>query len=223
MANNNALKTEFAELLLNGNSALAIEKTNQLFNEGMDPLEYFQTIFTPAMEIIGEKFGRLEIFLPELMQSAETAKELSAKAIQPHIEKTGKTEGTEKRGKVLLASVRGDLHDIGKSMVSLMLEVNGFEIVDIGVDVDTRTIIDRALDEEVHIVGLSSLMTTSMPYMKEIVEMREGLGYLDKFAIIVGGAPITEEYCNEIGADTFGKDAVDAVGKCKSLMEARKK
>lgn len=212
------LKNEFVELLISGEESEAVERSNAVMNQGIKPTDFFEQLFTPAMESVGDKFGRLEIFMPELIQAAETAQAISEQALQPRLRNNGDSDSV-KKGKILLASVRGDLHDIGKNMVALMLQVNGFEIVDMGVDVDTRAIIDRAREDKVDIVGLSSLMTTSMPYMKEALEMRTGFGLEDQFAIIVGGAPITEEYCSDIGADAYGNDAVDGVKKCLSLIK----
>jgi methylmalonyl-CoA mutase cobalamin-binding domain/chain len=172
------------------------------------------------MEVVGGKFGRLDIFLPELLDAAEIARAVSEQVIQPSLwEKQG--SDVPKRGTVLLASVRGDLHDIGKNMVALMLEVNGFDVVDMGVDVGTREIIDRAVEVKADIIGLSSLMTTSMPYMKEVVEVLDGLGLKGQFAVIVGGAPITPKYSEEIGADAFGRDAVEGVQECIKLMSRK--
>ncbi len=104
-------------------------------------------------------------------------------------------------------------------MVALMLQVNGFDVIDMGINVPPKEALNRARDEGADILGLSSLMTTSMPYMKECVEMRDGFGLKDQFSIIVGGAPITAEYAAEIGADSFGKDAIEAVEKCLALLD----
>jgi 5-methyltetrahydrofolate--homocysteine methyltransferase len=185
----------------------------------MAPLDFFREVFSPAMAQIGGRFGRLEIFMPELVTSAEVAKEVSEQVIQPLVSEGD--GGSLKRGKVLIASVKGDMHDIGKNMVVLMLSVNGFDVIDMGVDVGPREIIDRARETNADIVGLSSLMTTSMPYMKEVVELVEGFGLKDDFAVIVGGAPITPEYSEQIGADAFGRDAIEAVDKCVALVETR--
>ncbi|OGO20967.1 MAG: hypothetical protein A2Z14_14735 [Chloroflexi bacterium RBG_16_48_8] len=213
------LINEFTHLFLSGNTQVAVDRSRQVIDGGMSALDFFEQVFSPAMEQVGDRFGRLEIYLPELIEAADIAREVSEQVIQPNLEDGGVT----KRGTVLIASVKGDLHDIGKNMVALMLDVNGFEVIDMGVDVGTREIIDRAKEVNADIVGLSSLMTTSMPYMKEVVEMVKGFGLKDKFAVIVGGAPITPQYSDEIGADAFGRDAIEAVEKCIDLMEKRKR
>lgn len=214
------LRQEFQSLILEGDSTKAIERANEILEGGMTPFDFFQGIFTPAMTTIGEMFGRLDIFLPELLSAAETAKIIIEKAVHPRIE--GHKSGSSiNYGKVLIGAVKGDLHDIGKNMVALMLEVNGFEVLDAGVNVEPRVFIERALSEKVDIVGLSSLMVTSMPYMKEVIDFRDGFGHKDKFAIIVGGAPITLKYSQEIGADAYGENAAEAVSKCIELLKNR--
>jgi methylmalonyl-CoA mutase cobalamin-binding domain/chain len=213
------LQQEFVTRLLEENDTnLLIAWVRDVLRDGFTPLNFFDKVFTPGMAEIGDKFSRLDIFLPELMDSAEKAKAISDQVLAPLLAKNSSASSMV-RGKVIIASVRGDLHDIGKNMVSLMLQVNGFEVLDMGVNVPPREIIERAREQAVDIVGLSSLMTTSMPYMKEVVELRDGFGLKGKFAIIVGGAPITKEYAEAIGADAFGHDAVEAVQKCFLLMD----
>ena len=170
------------------------------------------------MASVGDRFGRLEIFLPELMDAADKAKAVSEQVVQPGLTLSNSGVNTS-RGKVVIGSVKGDLHDIGKNMVSLMLQVNGFDVIDMGIDVPPRDMISRAKEVDADIIGLSSLMTTSMPYMKEAVELRDGFGLKGKIKIIVGGAPITPEYSQQIGADAFGRNAVEGVQRCIELVE----
>ena len=219
MSSLNELKNEFVtKLLEESNNDVIISWTKEVLKQGVPPLSFFDQVFTPGMAEIGEKFSRLDIFLPELMDSAEKAKALSDQVLAPLLVKDT-TSNSLMRGKVLICSVKGDLHDIGKNMVSLMLQVNGFEVIDMGVNVAPRDILGRAKEQEVDIIALSSLMTTSMPYMKEVVELRDGFNLKSKFAVIVGGAPITKEYSEAIGADSFGHDAVEAVQKCLLLID----
>ncbi len=219
MTPKNELQDEFVTMLLEeSNTESIIAWTKDVLKDGMVPLAFFDNVFTPGMAEIGDKFSRLDIFLPELMDAAEKAKAISDQVLSPLLTKNTLSNSLE-RGKVIIASVKGDLHDIGKNMVSLMLQVNGFDVIDMGVNVAPRDIIEKAKSEKVDIVGLSSLMTTSMPYMKEVVELRDGLGLQKEFSIIVGGAPITKEYSEGIGADSFGHDAVEAVQKCLLLLD----
>lgn len=213
------LQNEFETKLLNESDIeIIVSWAQEVLNQGMTPLDFFDKVFTPGMAEIGNKFSRLDIFLPELMDAAEKAKAISDQVLAPLLVEN-KASGNLNRGKVIIASVKGDLHDIGKNMVSLMLQVNGFEVIDMGVNVPPRDIIEKAREQAVDIVGLSSLMTTSMPYMKEAVALRDGFGLKDKFSIIVGGAPITKEYSEAIGADAFGHDAIEAVQKCLLLLD----
>jgi trimethylamine corrinoid protein len=213
------LRADFAGMLLADDPDAAAEWAVRVIAGGMAPLAFYRDVFTPAMQEVGDQFGRLEIFLPELMIAAISAKVVDERVLRPRIAESG--SASQGRGAVLIGSVFGDLHDIGKNMVALMLQVNGFDVVDLGVNVQPKTFIDRARESGAVIVGLSSLMTTSMPYMKEVIEMRDNLGLKDKFFVVVGGAPITPRYSQEIGADGFGRDALEGVAQCIALVEGR--
>lgn len=212
------MQAELTDLLLGDDPQAGKAWAEQVLEGEIGVTDFFNFVFTPAMAAVGDKFGRMEIFLPELMDAADRAKAISDEVLQPRLTASG-SEQEMMRGKIVIASVKGDLHDIGKNMVVLMLRVNGFEVVDMGVDVPPREILEKAKEVEADIIGLSSLMTTSMPYMKECVELRDGFGFKDNFAVIVGGAPITAEYSAEIGADAFGKSAVEAVERCLALLD----
>ena len=212
------LQDELMEHLLSDDPESSLTWAKDTLAGDLGVTDFFNGVFTPAMAAVGEKFGRMEIFLPELMDAADRAQAISDQVVQPMLAEAGSDQEII-RGKIVIASVKGDLHDIGKNMVVLMLRVNGFDVIDMGVNVPPKDILDKAKEVEADIVGLSSLMTTSMPYMKECVELRDGFGLKDNFSVIVGGAPITAEYTAEIGADSFGKDAVDAVAKCLALLD----
>jgi methylmalonyl-CoA mutase cobalamin-binding domain/chain len=212
------LQKELMDILLGTEPDAGPAWAKDVLNEEIGVIEFFNMVFTPAMAAIGDKFGRMEIFLPELMDAADRAQAISTDVLQPLLTASNSGQSVT-RGKIVIGSVRGDLHDIGKNMVVLMLRVNGFEVIDMGVDVPPRDIIEKAKEVKADIVGLSSLMTTSMPYMKECVELRDGFGLKNNFAVIVGGAPITAEYTAEIGADAFGKNAVEAVDRCLALLD----
>lgn len=218
MADFEKLQEELTGHLLGADPEAGKIWTEEVLKGDIGVTEFFNMVFTPAMAAVGDKFGRMEIFLPELMDAADRAQTISDEVVQPMLAASGSDQELI-RGKIVMASVKGDLHDIGKNMVVLMLRVNGFEVFDMGVDVAPRDILDKAKEVEADIIGLSSLMTTSMPYMKECVELRDGFGLKGDFAVIVGGAPITAEYTAEIGADTFGKNAVEAVERCLALLD----
>jgi len=212
------LKMAFTASLLGDDPEAPVKSAQEALDDGLAPLVFFNEVFTPAMADVGEKFGRLDIFLPELIDAAERAKAVSERVVKPALAEA-KDDVATSRGTVVICSVQGDLHDIGKNMVALMLQVNGFDVIDLGINVSPKEALNRAREAGADILGLSSLMTTSMPYMKETVELRDGFGLKDQLKIIVGGAPITAEYCAQIGADAFGKDALDGVSKSISLME----
>lgn len=209
---------ELMNLLLGEDPEAGLAWTKNILNGEIGVKDFFNLVFTPAMAAVGEKFGRMEIFLPELMDAADRAQRISNDVVQPMLTASDSDQKII-RGKIVIGSVKGDLHDIGKNMVVLMLRVNGFEVIDMGVDVPPRDMLEKAKEVHADIIGLSSLMTTSMPYMKECIELRDGFGFKNDFAVIVGGAPITAEYTAVIGADAFGKDAVDAVAKCLALLD----
>jgi len=211
---------ELVEALLGGSVEEAARCARELLGKGIDPLEFFQKVYTPALHVIGDRFGRLEIFLPELVSSSKIAKVIADEIVLPAIPKE-RREQASKRGRVVIGTVNADLHNIGKNMVAMMLEVHGFEVIDIGVDVASREFIKRAVEVDADVVAVSALMTTSMEYMREIVELREGFGHKDRFAIIVGGAPVTEAFAREIGADAYGDSAVEAVEHCSALCRSR--
>lgn len=218
MADYEKLQGELSKLLLGEDPDAGKAWAEEVLKGDIGITDFFNLVFTPAMAAVGDKFGRMEIFLPELMDAADRAQTISDEVIQPMLAASGSDQELI-RGKIVMASVKGDLHDIGKNMVVLMLRVNGFEVFDMGVDVAPRDILDKAKEVEADIVGLSSLMTTSMPYMKECVELRNGFGLKGDFTVIVGGAPITAEYTAEIGADAFGKNAIEAVERCLALLD----
>ena len=214
-------KAELVGILLSGDKGASVGLAQKIINRGVGPKEFFSDILTPAMVSIGDMFSRLECFIPELMQAAEAAQSISNDVIQPKL-RILQDEQILKQGKVAIGTVKGDLHDIGKNIVALMLEVNGFEVIDLGVNVDTQIFVSRALESGADIIGLSSLLTTSMPYMREVVERRNGLGYKDHFSIVIGGATTTKEYCEKIGAEAYGENAFEGVQKCLELMKLRK-
>jgi trimethylamine corrinoid protein len=212
------LQKELMGLLLDGDGDSGVVWAKEVLGGDIGVTDFFNMVFTPAMAAVGDKFGRLEIFLPELMDAADRAQAISNDVVQPMLAASDSDQAVI-RGKVVIGSVKGDLHDIGKNMVVLMLRVNGFEVIDMGVNVLPRDVLEKAKEVQADIVGLSALMTTSMPYMKEVVELKDGFGHKDDFSVIVGGAPITAAYAAEVGADSFGKDAVDAVEKCLALLD----
>jgi corrinoid protein of di/trimethylamine methyltransferase len=177
----------------------------KLVDGGTDPLEIIAAL-TKVMDEIGEKFARLEIFLPEMMMSGEAMAEV-VEVLTPHLKKGG---GGEPKGKVVLGTVKGDLHEIGKNIVKLMLQAGFFEVKDVGVDADPMTFIKTADEYGADIIGASSLMTTTMPHQKEMIDLLKDEGKRDNYKVVIGGAPTTVEWAEEIGADLYAPDAGSA-------------
>ncbi len=185
--------------------------------EGVDPLGMIQHGIKAAMDDIGRRFSAEELFLPELMLSANAA-DAAVGVIEPALIKAGTTSKTA--GKVLLATVEGDLHDIGKNILALLLKSSGFEVLDLGVDQKNDAILEAAGSNEVGMIGLSALLTTTMHRMKEFVELLQERGVRDRFKVVVGGAPITREFSDSIGADGYGADAVMGVELATKFLGA---
>ena len=189
-----------------GNTADAEDITRKFLDEGKDPLEMI-AVLTETMNKIGELFARLEIFLPQLIFAGEALKAV-VDILRPKIMEAG--EQRAPKGKVAIGVVKGDLHEIGKNIVKLMLETNGFEVKDLGYDVDSLTFIKEAEAMGADIIGVSSLMTTTMPRQKEIIELLKDKGIRDQYKVVIGGAPTGKEWADQIGADLWCEEASSA-------------
>jgi trimethylamine corrinoid protein len=218
-------RDKFLEVLLNADSENALLIAQQMLEKGTKPEHFFENCITPTLEEIGNRFERLEIFLPEMIEAAEIVELINQEIIEPKIKsEIGQDrfgDRVDAKGKILLATVQGDLHDIGKSMVALMLRVNGFKVYDIGIDVSPTLIVDRAQQVDADIIGLSSLLTTCLPYMKDVIDFLEGVGIRREYAVIIGGAAVTPQFADEIGADAYGRSAAEAARICDKIMNSR--
>ena len=166
-----------------------------------------------AMDIVGQKFADSEIFVPEMLVSAMTMKK-GLDMIKPFLQEGQK----QSKGKVVLCTVKGDLHDIGKNLVGMMLEGAGFEIIDLGVDVAVENVIDKVVEVQPQVLGLSALLTTTMPEMENVTRVLQARGVREKVKVIIGGAPVDAEFAEKIGADAYGKDAAEAVTIARNLI-----
>ncbi len=179
--------------------------TEQLLKDGTDPLEMIETL-TKTMAHVGELFAKLDIFLPEIMLSGEALTE-AVTILGPYLEASG---GREIKGKVVLGVVKGDLHEIGKNIVKLILETNGFIVKDLGYNVDSLDFVKEAEAMGADFIASSSLMTTTMPRQLEIIEILKSKGIRDKYKVVIGGAPTSQLWADKIGADLFCYDAKSA-------------
>lgn len=187
--------------------------TNEALEAGVPALEILNQGLVPGMSVVGTKFRNGEIFLPEVLLSAKTMK-TALEILTPILSQ----QDTPSIGRVAIGTVKGDIHDIGKNIVVSMLEGNGFEVMDLGIDVDTERFVEVVRDNDLQILGLSALLTSTMPMMEETIKALEKAGLGQKVKVIVGGAPVTQAYADQIGADGYGADAVAAVEKARSLI-----
>ena len=203
------------EQLVAQNKEKVLEIANQVIADGGDPLELMNQAFIPGINEVGDLFGRGQLFLPELMVAAD-AMQAATDVVNAALAKMGGEQ--EKKGKVMLATVKGDVHDIGKCIVVSLMRANGITVFDLGRDVDTDTIVEQAIKEEVDIIGTSALLTTTMGQQKNLEQALKSAGLRDKFKTMVGGAPVTGRWAARIGADAYAEDAQDGVTKVKELL-----
>ncbi len=187
---------------------------------GITPVELFQAVIEPVLKEIGDAFSRLEVFLPDLMRAGAVVKAMQQRVLEPAVRGQGTANST--LGTVVIGTSQGDIHDIGKNMVALMLQVNGFKVIDLGTNVAPQAFLDAARREQADIIALSALLTPSLPYIKDVVNRLVGYGERERFLVIAGGAPITREWAGTAGLDGFGEDAVEAVAVCRELMATRR-
>ncbi len=181
----------------------------------LDPVEMINQGIRQALELMGERFSAGNVFLPELMLAAQAA-DAAVGILEPELLKRGGTR--EQLGKVLIATVEGDIHDIGKNIVALVMKSAGFEVFDIGIDKKSHEILEAAKKLQVDVIGLSALLTTTIPRMKEFIELLQESGLRDRFKVIVGGAPVTRDFAEMIGADGYGADAPRASEVTRRLL-----
>ena len=208
---------EMADAVINRDKEACAKLAEKAIKEDLDPIEAIQKGFAKGMEVVGNNFECGKIYLPEMMSSAQ-AMNLGVKVLEPALAAKGPEEVMTK-GKIILATVQGDMHDIGKNIVKLIMSTAGFEIIDLGRNVKVERIIDEAQDKKADIIALSALMTTTMGYMPVLIEELTEMGFRQDFKVIVGGAPVTEEWAKQIGSDGYAKDAVEAVKVARELIK----
>ncbi len=194
-----------------------------LIKENYSPLEGIENGLSKGMKVMGEKFNKLEIFLPELMMAAEVFNS-AITILKPHIssDSSGKSKST-KKGTVLIGTVKGDIHKIGKDIVAMLLEIGGFDVHNIGEDVSTSTFIEEAGRVGADIIALSSLLTTTMASQKDLIDILKETGQREKYLVMIGGAPTSQKWADEIGADIYGENAEKAVSLALEFMSKKQK
>lgn len=202
------------EAILKGKHTVAAELTQAAIDENVSPKELIDNYLIRAMEEIGRRFEIQQAFVPELLMAGRAMKSALA-LLQPLLKGE---DAASSVGTIVIGTVKGDLHDIGKNLVGSMFEGCGFRVVDLGVDVDSEKFVQAVKDHNANVVGLSALLTTTMPYMKTVIDELEVAGLRDRVKVMVGGAPVSAGFAAEVGADGFSSSANSAVIKAKELL-----
>lgn len=196
---------DISENLQKGKAKIVKGLVEQAVAEGINPEQILNEGLLAGMNVVGEKFKNNEIYVPEVLVAAR-AMNMGVQIIKPLLA----AEGVKATGKVCIGTVQGDLHDIGKNLVKMMMEGKGLEVVDLGTDVSAETFVQTAIEQNCQVICCSALLTTTMSVMEDVVKAAESAGIRDKVKIMIGGAPVSEEYCNKIGADCYTVDAASA-------------
>jgi len=204
------------DAVVNGDAKTAVAVTKEALAENADPMELVTRYMIPAMNEVGRRFEAEEYFVPELLLSARAMKS-AMELIRPLLA----ARGAQPVGRVIIGTVKGDLHDIGKNLVASMLEGGGFEVIDLGADVPPEKFVEAVQERNAQIVALSALLTVTMPAMKTTIEALKAAGLRDRVKVMIGGAPVTHKYAEEIGADGYGENASVAVQLARRLIGAQ--
>jgi 5-methyltetrahydrofolate--homocysteine methyltransferase len=207
---------ELQQAIIDGKAPVAKALTDKMLKEGVRPAEFFPNAIIPAMDEVGRRMRECEFFIPEVLIAARAARG-ATDILRPLL--VG-DEAVRSAGTVVCGTIKGDLHDIGKNIVAMMLESAGFRIVDLGVDVGPDKIIPAVREHQANIVAMSALLTTTMVNMRAVIEALGAAGLRDKVKVMVGGAPVTDTWAKSIGADGYGKDAPAAVELARQLVTA---
>ena len=206
---------ELYDSVVSGDAKATQAITQQALADGVDPLKLVNEYMVPAMDEVGRRFEANEYFVPELLISARAMK-AALELIRPLLT----ARGDKPVGRVAIGTVKGDLHDIGKNLVASLLEGGGFEVIDLGVNVSPEKFIATVNEKQANIIAMSALLTTTMPSMKTTIDALKQAGVRDKVKVLIGGAPITQKYADEIGADGYSENAVGAVALAKKAVVA---
>jgi 5-methyltetrahydrofolate--homocysteine methyltransferase len=211
-----SLFEEMRQAIIDGKAPVAKELTEKALSKGIKPAEIFPKVIVPAMEEVGHRMRNCEFFIPEVLIAARAAR-ASTDILRPLLvdDAAARSAGT-----VVCCTVKGDLHDIGKNIVAMMLESAGFRIIDLGADVSPEEIVEAVREHSANLVAMSALLTTTMVNMKAVIEALAAAGLREQVKVMVGGAPVTEGWAQSIGADGYGKDAPAAVDLARSLVAA---
>lgn len=208
---------EISEFLQKGRAKNVKTLVEQALEQGIDPKEILNEGLLDGMMIVGGKFKRNEVFVPEVLVAAR-AMSAGIAILEPKLVEIG----NEPIGKAIIGTVKGDLHDIGKNLVAMMLKGAGFEVIDAGTDVDADTFINKAEEVGADVICMSALLTTTMPYMQTVIDTLKERGLREKYVVMIGGAPVNEAFAEQIGADFYTADATSAAEAAKAALAAKK-
>jgi corrinoid protein of di/trimethylamine methyltransferase len=208
--------TQLKDSLVDGDPDATVALTQQALAAGEAPMAIIRNGLMPGMDIVGQKFSDGEYFLPDLIIAAEGMKN-AMELLEPEL--LARNESVETAGIVVIGTVKGDIHEIGKSLVATMLSANGFTVHDLGVDVSKEAFIAKVRETGANILGMSALLTTTMTQQREVIKALQAAGLREQVKVMVGGAPVTKGWAAEIGADDYAEDAMGAVQKAKKLLE----
>lgn len=211
-----SILNDISQNLQAGKAKLVKELVQKALDEGFKPQEILNEGLLPGMAVIGEKFKKDEIYVPDVMIAAR-AMNMGTELLKPLLA----SSGVKAAGKVILGTVAGDLHDIGKNLVKMMMEGRGLEVIDLGVDVPAARFVETAMGENAQIIACSTLLTTTMAEMENVVKAARDAGIRDKVSIMVGGAPVTQSFCETISADFYTPDAASAADVAAKICEER--
>lgn len=204
---------QMAESLIAGKIDDVKKMTEDALNSGADPKEVLEKGLMAGMDVVGQRFKACEMFIPEVLRSAK-AMHAAMSVLKPKLAESGGGAS----GTLVLATVEGDLHDIGKNLVGMMFEGAGFDVVNLGIDIKPQAIVDACKEHKPEILGMSSLLTTTMPKMGETINALKEAGIRDQIKVMIGGAPVTQEFAEEIGADYYTQNAATAADKGKEIV-----
>ena len=210
---------ELKEAIVGLDETKAVKGANTLIEQGIDPIEGIERGLSAGMTIVGDKFNQGECYLPELIRASDTFN-AAMKVLEPEIAKRGQER--TRRGIVVLGTVKGDIHKIGKDILAMLMKTRGFEVHNLGEDVSMSTFLKQAAAHDADIIGMSALLTTTMPGQREVIDLLKETGVRDKYVVMVGGGPVSAEWAKEIGADSYAETAEEAVGLAEELLSGKK-
>jgi len=212
-----AILEEITNSVIEGDKEAVTAAVNRALAEKLDPMDIIQKGLTQGISIVGDRFEKMEMYLPEMLLSAE-AMRAGIELVKPHI----KAGSIQQEGVVVIGTIQGDVHDIGKNIVAFYLDVSGFEVYDLGSEVPPYVFVEQAEEKGADIIGISALLTTTMAYMPDVIEELKKRGIRDKYIVMLGGGAVTPEWAAKIGADGIGVDFAEAARVAKQLMKVRR-